>query len=366
MKITLSRASLLQAVQRCQSIVEKRHTIPILANILLQAENSRLLVTATDLEVGLRSQADALVEEAGAVTVSASKLFNIIKELDPEQDVHLETGDSFVSIRSGRSRFRVTSLAADEFPALQEESSESSLIVSGATIADMVAATSFAMSTDETRKYLTGTLFEVDDEQMLRLVTTDGHRLALSEVRLQQSSQPRQCIVPRKAVMEIRKLSEECPEQVELVLGERQIRMVAGANILTSKLIDARFPVYQDVIPTGHSVRAIVSRSEFDQVLRRSMIVANEFTHDIRLQFTEQGIDISAHNTEQEEAEEHIAADYNGQETAIGFNGRYLRDTLGAIRSAAVKIELKDELSPVLISGEDDLQSRHVIMPMRI
>ncbi len=366
MKITLSRASLLQSVQRCQSIVEKRHTIPILANILLQAENNRLLVTATDLEVGLRSQADALVEEDGAVTVSASKLFNIIKELDPEQDVHLETGDNFVSIRSARSRFRVASLAADEFPALHEVSSESSLIVSGATIADMVAATSFAMSTDETRKYLTGTLFEVDDEQMLRLVTTDGHRLALSEVRLQQSSQARQCIVPRKAVMEIRKLSEECPEQIELFLGERQIRMVAGANILTSKLIDARFPVYQDVIPTGHTIRAIVERGEFDQVLRRSMIVANEFTHDIRLIFTELGIDISAHNTEQEEAEEHIAADYNGQETAIGFNGRYLRDTLGAIRSAAVKIELKDELSPVLISGEDDVQSRHVIMPMRI
>jgi len=366
MKITLSRASLLQAVQRCQSIVEKRHTIPILANILLQAENNRLLITATDLEVGLRSQADALIEDSGSVTVSASNLFNIIKELDPEQDVRLESGDGFVSIRSGRSRFRVASLSADEFPSLHEESNESPIVVSGATIADMVAATSFAMSTDETRKYLTGTLFEVDDEQMLRLVTTDGHRLALSEVRLQQSPSARQCIVPRKAVMEIRKLSEDCPEQIELTLGERQLRMVAGSNILTSKLIEARFPVYQDVIPANHSVRAIISRSEFDQVLRRSMIVANEFTHDIRLVFTEQGIDISAHNTEQEEAEEHLAADYNGQETAIGFNGRYLRDTLGAIRSAAVKIELKDELSPVLISGEDDMQSRHVIMPMRI
>jgi len=366
MKITLSRASLLQAVQRCQSIVEKRHTIPILANILLQAEQNALLITATDLEVGLRSQADALVEESGAVTVSAAKLFSIIKELDPEQDVCLESGKGFVSIRSGRSRFRVASLSAEDFPSLQEESGESAISVSGATLADMVAATSFAMSTDETRKYLTGTLFEVDNEQMLRLVTTDGHRLALSEVRLQQSPSARQCIVPRKAVMEIRKLSEECPEQIELILGERQLRMTAGKNILTSKLIEARFPVYQDVIPANHSVRAIIPRTEFDQVLRRSMIVANEFTHDIRLVFSERGIDISAHNTEQEEAEEHQEADYNGQETAIGFNGRYLRDTLGAIRSAAVKIELKDELSPVLISGEDDVQSRHVIMPMRI
>jgi DNA polymerase-3 subunit beta len=366
MKITLSRASLLQAIQRCQSIVEKRHTIPILANVLLQASDNILLVTATDLEVGLRSRADALVEEPGSITVSAAKLFSIIKELDPDQDVTMKTGDGFVAIRSGRSRFRVATLAADEYPGLSEEASESSISVSGSTLADMIAATSFAMSTDETRKYLTGTLFEVDDEQILRLVTTDGHRLALSEVRLQQATPARKCIVPRKAVMEIRKLSEECPEQIELFLGERQIRITSGGNILTSKLIDARFPVYQDVIPTTHTARAIVARSELDQVLRRSMIVANEFTHDVRLLFSERGLDVSAHNTEQEEAEEHIAADYDGAETAIGFNGRYLRDTLGAIRSAAVRIELKDELSPVLISGEDDAQSRHVIMPMRI
>jgi len=222
------------------------------------------------------------------------------------------------------------------------------------------------MSGDETRKYLTGTLFEVDNENMLRLVTTDGHRLALAEVRLQQGPSPRKCIVPKKAVMEIRKLSEESPEQIEIFLGERQIRISSGENVMVSKLIEARFPVYQDVIPVNHPARVIVSRSALDQVLRRAMIVANEYTHDVRLSFSEAGLDISAHNTEQEEAEEHLSADFNGQETAIGFNGRYFRDTLGAIRSEAVRIELKDELSPVLISGEDEANSRHVIMPMRI
>ena len=166
--------------------------------------------------------------------------------------------------------------------------------------------------------------------------------------------------------MEIRKLCDECPDQIQLYLGDRQVRLIAGSNILTSKLIDARFPVYQDVIPTGNPAKAILTKAEFDQVLKRSMIVANEFTHDVRLNFSDQGIDVSAHNTEQEEAEEHIAAEYTGQEVAIGFNGRYLRDTLGAIRSASVRIELKDELSPVLISGDDDSGSRYVIMPMRI
>lgn len=366
MNITLSRASLLQAVQRCQSIVEKRHTIPILANILLEAADNTLKITASDLEVGIRSQTDAEVKTAGAVTVSARKLFDIIKELGVDQDVTLEAGSAFVSIRSGRSRFRLSTLSADEYPSLSEADTQTSIQISGTTLSEMVSATSFAMSSDETRKYLTGTLFEVDSDQMLRLVTTDGHRLALSEIRLEQSSEAIKCIVPKKAVMEIRKLCDESQGQIELFMGERQIRLVADSNVLTSKLIDARFPVYQDVIPANNPSSAMMARSEFDQVLRRSMIVANEFTHDVRLTFSDQGINVSAHNTEQEEAEEHIATeDYNGLEVAIGFNGRYLRDTLGAIRSDTVRIELKDELSPVLICGDDN-SSRYVIMPMRI
>jgi len=366
MKITLSRASLLQAVQRCQSIVEKRHTIPILANILLQAEGDILHITATDLEVGIRSQVSADVQVSGAVTVSARKLFDIIKELDVEQNVSLESSDTFVSIRSGCSRFRLSSLAAVEFPSLSEEENSVSLNLSAAALADMIATTSFAMSSDETRKYLTGTLFEIDAKQMLRLVTTDGHRLALSETQLQQDTQISQCIVPRKAVMEIRKLCEESDNQVELYLGERQIRLVVGSNILTAKLIDARFPVYQDVIPSGNPGHVIISRSEFDQALRRNMIVANEFTHDVQLIFSSNGLDISAHNTEQEKAEEHITAEYSGQDIAIGFNGRYLRDALGAIRSASVHLEIRDELSPVLLYADDQHQARYVIMPMRI
>ncbi|MDQ6998559.1 MAG: DNA polymerase III subunit beta [Mariprofundus sp.] len=366
MHLTITRASLLQSVQHCQSIVERRHTIPILANLLLEAKDNLLSITATDLEVGLRSQSTADVKTEGSITVSARKLFEIIKELDLEEDVSLETGDGFIAIRSGRSRFRVASLAAGEFPSISEESNEASISLSSDTMRDMISATSFAMSTDETRKYLTGTLFEIDEQQMLRLVTTDGHRLALSEIRLEQTSEKKTCIVPRKAVIELSKLCDHCEEQIEISLGERQIKVKAGLNVLVSKLIDARFPVYQDVIPVDNPSKAVVERTPFDQVLRRSMIVANEFTHDIRLVFSEQGIDVSAHNTEQEEAEEHIAADYNGSEVAVGFNGKYLRDTLSAIKSPSVSIALKDELSPILISSDEHQQSRYVIMPMRI
>jgi len=366
MNITISRTALLQAVQFCQSIVERRHTIPILANVLLQAKDDILSITATDLEVGLRSQSTALVEQSGSITVSARKLFDIIKELDVDQDVTLQTGNGFIAIRSGRSRFRVASLPSDEYPAMVEEENETPIVLSAAILRDMISATSFAMSDDETRKYLTGTLFEIDDQHMLRLVTTDGHRLALSEMQLPQTSAQKTCIVPKKAVAELNKLCDCGDEHIELFLGERQMRVKVGSTVLVSKLIDARFPVYQDVIPVNNPSHVVVERTAFDQVLRRSMILANEFTHDIRLIFSDNGIDISAHNTEQEEAEEHIDAEYSGQEIAVGFNGRYLRDTLSAIRSTSVCIDLNDELSPILISGQDNQQSRYVIMPMRI
>lgn len=368
MKITLPRAPLLQLIQRCQSIVEKRHTVPILANVLIGVNHSGISMTATDLEVGIRSYADAIVDAEGSTTVSAKKLFDIIKELDPEKDVTLEmkAANGFLSIVSGLSRFRIATQSADEYPDLVEQKNATAVKLPGKTLADMIGATSFAMSTDETRKYLTGTLFELDDQQNLRLVTTDGHRLALSEASLEAPSQPASCIVPKKAVLEIRKLCEENQGEIELLISERQIRLVAGSNVLTSKLIDVRFPVYQDVIPVNNPDVACIEKGAFDQVLRRNMIVANEFTHDIRLTFSAQGLDVSAHNTEQEQSEERIVVDYSGHEIAIGFNGRYLRDVLGAIRSSGARMEIKDELSPVLIRGQDDDSSRYVIMPMRI
>jgi len=366
MKITLSRTPLLQLVQRCQSIVEKRHTIPILANVLIEAGEDGISMTATDLEVGIRSRIDGSVDEAGAITVSAKKLFEIVRELSPDEEVSLNTGSNFLTIVSGRSRFRVTTQPADEYPAMAVQENVITVDLPGNNLAEMIAATAFAMSSDETRKYLTGTLFELDDQQHMRLVTTDGHRLALSEMRLQHVEGTASCIVPRKAVNEIRKLCEENQGQVQMLISERQIRLIAGENILTSKLIDARFPVYQDVIPVNNPDVAVMGKSQLDQILRRNMIVANEFTHDIRLVFSDRGLDISAHNNEQEESEEHLDAEYQGHEVAIGFNGRYLRDALGAISSEQVRMELKDELSPVLVRGEDDEQSRYVIMPMRI
>ncbi|HXH64602.1 MAG TPA: DNA polymerase III subunit beta [Mariprofundaceae bacterium] len=366
MRITVSKPSIVQAVQRCQSVVEKRNTVPILSNVLLQAADNALTITATDLEVGIRTRIPATVHADGATTVSARKLFDIVKELDAESDVELAVDEGFLNIQSGRAKFRLSILAPEDFPDLKLDGDGITIHVPGHELADMIAATSFAMSQDETRQYLTGTLFEVDADHILRLVATDGHRLAMSETRLEASSGTSQCIVPRKAVMEIRRIAEESEEPIALSLGERQIRLESGVHHLTSKLIDARFPVYRDVIPQDNPDTVVCSRSQLDQVLRRSMIVANEFTHDVRITFSQNGIQASAHNTEQEQAEEFVEAEHTGKDVTIGFNAKYLRDALGSMKDDRVRLQIRDELSPVLMREAGSEKTCHVIMPMRI
>ncbi len=365
MKITLQRNPLLQAIQRCQSVVEKRHTIPILANVLLEADQESLRITANDMEVGIRSEVPAHVEQHGTLTVSARKLFDILRNLDADQDIHIDSEGEYVSLQAGSFKTRLVTMPADEFPALKEDDGHASIRLTGVHLAEMIAATGFAMSTDETRKYLTGTLFELKGQQM-NLVATDGHRMALAEIPLAAEIPECQCIVPRKAVHEIRKLCEGIEEQVELVFGERQIRLNTGSDLLVSKIIDARFPVYQDVIPRDNPNIAIIPRQAFDQAITRTMIVANEVTHDLRLSLADDRLVINAHNNDQEQAEEHVPVDYKGRDLVIGFNGSYLRDVLNVLNSEWVRMELKDELSPILMHGEGDTRARYVIMPMRI
>lgn len=366
MKIVLSREVLLRMLQRCQSIVDKRGTKPILANVLLKILDSHLHITATDLEVTIQSHSPVEVLKAGELTVSAKKLFDIVKELTPDHAVELESKKSFLLIKNGLSRFKLATIPADDYPSIHHLTHTNSLQLESSQLADMITATAFAMSNDETRKYLTGALVDITENQQFRIVTTDGHRMALAEASVEEVADTARAIIPRKGMMEIRKLCDEHDGTVELSFDGRQVYLVAGSNILTSKLIDAQFPVYQDVIPTNNPVMAVVSRTEFDHVLRRIMIVANDLSHDICLKFSGSGLDISAGNNDQEEAEEHITAEYKGEDLAVGFNGRYLRDTLGVIRSQNIHIALKDELSPVLIYGQDDHESRYVVMPMRI
>ncbi len=366
MHITISRMSMLQAVQRCHNIVERRHTVPILSNILLKADNNELVMSATDLEIGIYTTGQATVHRVGQTTVSAKTLFDMLKEMKTDADIDMQLDGAFLKIKSGRLKTQLTTMPADDFPDIEKDASGSFIHIDGTNLARMIASTCFAMSNDETRKYLTGTLFEIDEHGHLNLAATDGHRLALTRVNLDQKVEARQSIVPHKAVMEIRKLCEDVPGQVTLSVNDRQICLTAESCSLTSKLIDARFPRYEDVIPENNPEIAVVERSALDQILRCIMIVANEFTHDVKLQFKSGELVISSHNTEQEEAEESIDLEYTGADIEIGLNARYVRDVLGAMQGNTVRFYLKDELSPVLLKEDDDSMASFVIMPMRI
>jgi len=366
MQFTLSKQAIYQAVLRYQGIVERRHTIPILSNLLLEASEQELKITATDLEIILKTRVEADIKKTGTITVSYRKLYEIIKELNNNADVNISLEKSFLTIHSASSNCRLSTLPANDYPNLNEEIEVEPIRIDGRDLARMIAATSFAMSNDETRKYLTGTLFELKASYGLKLIATDGHRLSLAEARLQDISSDIQCIVPRKAVIEIRKLAEEIDKQVLIYMGHGFIRLESGAFTLSSKLIDARFPAYNEVIPKIEEDGIVLDRVSLDQVLRRVMIVANEFTHDIQFQFKDDKLNISAHNADQEEADEAIDISYSGPELNIGFNARYLRDVLTVIQGKNIRMQLKDNLSPVLIMDDTRDAEHYVIMPMRI
>ncbi|MDQ6967951.1 MAG: DNA polymerase III subunit beta [Mariprofundaceae bacterium] len=366
MHLSISRASLLQQVQHCQGIVEKRSTKPILCNLFLHAENQTLKIIGTDLQMAISASVETKVIEPGETTVSAQKLFEIIKELDTDKEIELKTKDSFLVIKSGRSRFRLSTMGTDDYPGMPDDDTDMSFDLDSQQLAKMIAGTAFAMSNDETRKYLTGTLFETDEKLGFRMVSTDSHRLALVELALDASLEAVKCIVPKKTVIEMKKISEEQSAPVHLSLGVRQVRMQCGPYTLSSKVIDATFPAYEEVIPKQNPRQVDVSCKNLDQSLRRSMIVANEVTHDVRLTFTSEGLQVAAHNTDQEQAEEFVEVDIQGPETVIGFNGRYLRDVLSVVDTEQVSIHFRDELSPVLLTTTSESGSKYVVMPMRI
>jgi len=367
MKVSLPRSELFTALQRCQSVVERRHTIPILSNVLIKAGNNELQLTATDMEVSLQTLLKANVTNDGATTVSARKLFDIVKELPDEAQVELILDKEYLNIKSSKAKLRLATQPVDEFPTLEQDAKVKMLRLDGCDLAGMIASTSFAMSNDETRKYLTGSLFEVQEKGNLCLVATDGHRLAMAEATLSQSPpESVQVIVPRKAVNELRRLCEEFEGQTELYLGEQLVKLSSGEHTLTSKLIDARFPSYQDVIPVNNPYEVVLDRQAIDHVLRRAMVVANEFSHDVRLQLSKGEITVLAHNTDHEEAEETLDAEYSGPELSIGFNARYLREAFGVMQGDELHMQLKDNLSPVRMFEVSRPDVQFVVMPMRI
>ena len=369
MEIKAKRGDLLATLYWTQSIVERRNTMPILANVLIEAGKGEIRLTATDLEVGVRGRVEGEVTKEGAVTIGAKKLYEIIRGVS-EDLVHLKRLENeWVEIRGGKSIFKIVGMDAKEFPQFPKFEHDKGLSTMPASlIREMIERTIFSVSTDETRYSLNGVFFEQGESGNVRMVATDGHRLAFEERVVGSLGLDKGVIVPRKGLSELKKLLESGEDGVVSLGFKDNLGLVAKDNIeLFMRLIDGDFPDYTKVIPMGNPNTAKLDYDELLQALRRVSILSNERYKGIRMEFSEGKVLISASNPDLGEAVEDIEAEYTGKQISIGFNARYLIDVLGVLDSdGEIMIELKDELSPSVIRKNGLDGYLYVLMPMRL
>jgi DNA polymerase-3 subunit beta len=364
MEVVIDRDAFLKGLQMVQNIVEPRQTLPILANVLLEADGENVRLTATDLEVGARVSVPAKVGSKGSITVSARKLAEIVKEL-PAAAVALKVSENVtVSLRCGGATYRMVGLAPDDFPPVVPASPQSWVSVDAKTLREMLTQTSFAVSHDETRYALNGVLFAFQGKDV-RMVATDGHRLALSMRSLGQSVANATGIVPRKAVAEIMRVIGS-GEEVQLAITDNQFVLQMPNFVMTARLIEGQFPNYEAVIPKTHPSRLTTGRAALSSALRRVSVMAEERNKPVKLALSPASLKVSASSQELGEAEEILDVDYAGEEMVIGFNSRYLLEAMSALEKDQVVLEIKDAQSPGVIKSVEGEGYCCVIMPMRI
>lgn len=364
MKLSSEREQILGPLQAVIGVVERRQTMPILANVLLAAKNGRLSVTATDLEVELVAGADVTVQQAGEITVPGRKLLDIVRALPDKVTVNLTLDGDRMIVKAGKSRFVLTTLPATDFPTVEEINPQQTFELEQTALRNLLDKTHFSMAQQDVRYYLNGMLLETDGK-MLRTVATDGHRLALCEIELTTKGGTQQVIVPRKGVLELQRLMGD-EGSVGVQVGTNHIRVQLGDIRFTSKLIDGRFPEYGRVIPAKPTKLVKADRDALRRSLQRTSILSNEKYRGIRLALKPNLLTITAHNPEQEEAEEEIEVIYEGDEMEVGFNVNYLLDALGAVDGAEVEIGLTDSNSSCLVRAPGGGNAKYVVMPMRL
>ncbi len=380
MKLETQREDLLGLLQNVIGVVERRQTLPILSNVVVEARDNQLTLTATDMEVEISAQAEFNIIEPGRTTLPARKLFDILRALPAEASVVLtvdesdtEAASGKAQLRAGRSRFALATLPADEMPTLDEFVSDSVTHLSRGDLHTLIERSHFAMAQQDVRYYLNGLLLEITAEG-LRAVATDGHRLALCDMPThnaesdqadQNKVMERQVIVPRKGVQELMRLLGDDDSPVKLAFGTHHIQVDLGCIRFTSKLIDGRFPDYQRAIPPEGEQSLVADRQSLRAALARVAILANE-NRGVRLNLEDWLLRIQANNPEQEEAIEEVEINYDGGNLEIGFNVSYLLDALGAIDEELVQIFLRDATSSCLIRAAEDASSRYVVSPMRL
>jgi DNA polymerase-3 subunit beta len=365
MKLTANREQILGALQSVIGVIERKQTMPVLANVLLSARNEKLSLTGTDLEVELVAATDVSVQQPGEITVPGRKLLDILRAVPEGTNISLATEGERIVLRAGRSRFTLSTLPAAEFPVVEDVEGQQVLTVPQNEFRRLIDKTHFSMAQQDVRYYLNGMLLEADDET-LRAVATDGHRLAMCETKLQGKAKTnQQVIVPRKGVLELqRSLGSE--GNLELAIGTNHIRAQIGAIRFTSKLIDGRFPEYSRVVPANPTKIVEADREMLRQALQRTAILSNEKYRGIRLTVRPDLLMLQAHNPEQEEAEDQLEVAYKGEEVEIGFNVTYILDALAAIDTDRVEIGLTDANSSCLIRAPGGGGARYVVMPMRL
>ncbi len=365
MKFSLSREELLQPLQRVIGAVERRNTLAILGNVLINAENSILNLTATDTEIELNDSIAASIDVEGEAALPARKLFDICKTLAEGSDINIEVSDGKALVRSGRSRFNLATLPANQFPKTEELQSAVKFQLGCSALSGALAKTAFSMAQQDVRYYLNGLLLEISADSV-KAITTDGHRLSFSEAKTEAGVENRQAIIPRKGVSELIRLLDVGTPDVEVAMTDNHIQFQMGSLRFTSKLIDGRFPDYNRVIPSGEGHVALVDKGTLRQALSRVAILANEKYKGVRLEFQAGQVKIQTNNPEQEEAEEELAIEYTGPNIEIGFNVGYVIDVLGAIEGDEVSLKLSDGNSSCLVTAAGTENHKYVIMPMRL
>jgi DNA polymerase-3 subunit beta len=365
MKLSATREAFLEPLQAVIGVVERRQTMPILANVLISAQDDGVSVTATDLEVEMVARAEISVGQSGEVTIPGRKLLDICRALKDKAKVELTVSGEKATVRSGRSRFTLATLPAGEFPVIEDINAQEQIVLTQASMHKLLEKTHFSMAHQDVRYYLNGLLLEIGKGH-LRAVATDGHRLALCDVEAEGTATAgRQVIVPRKGVLELQRLVGN-EGDLNLAIGNNHIRAEVGDIRFTTKLIDGRFPDYQRVIPKLGENNITADREDLRQALYRAAILSNEKYRGIRMELSGGGLRIQAHNPEQEEAEEEVEVGYDGEAMEIGFNVNYLLDALGALDGETASFQVNDPSSSCLMWDEETPGCRYVVMPMRL
>jgi len=372
MKITIERGLLLRVLTHIQGIVERRNTIPILSNVRFDAEDNQLSLNATDLDIDIIETVPANVINSGTTTAPAHTLYDIVRKLAEGSEVELDSAgsDSQLTLSSGRSKFKLSCLPTEDFPVISAGEMANNFSLQALELRSLIDRTRFAISTEETRYYLNGIYLHVKENSglsLLRAVATDGHRLARVDIPMPVGAEGMPgIIVPRKAIVEIRKLIDEIDDEIIVSLSDTKIKFSFDGTVLTSKLIDGTFPDYDRVIPEGNDKVLEVETHLFAESVDRVSAISTEKSRAVKLNLSKGNLALSANSSENDTANEELQVDYSEAEIEIGFNSRYLLDIAQQIKGKKIRLTLADSASPTLVQDMDDKGAIYVLMPMRV